>query len=136
MKKFNIDENLSPQMKKAVLPLSAYGFALNKGEFRDALLLRYGKDLRGLPSHCPCGQKFDVNHALNCKKGGFVIIRHNTIRHFKADLLSEANRDIETEPALQPVEGELINGLAGENARPDIRARGVWRPGQNAFFDV
>ena len=145
-----VDENLSPQMKKAVedtrlpgvsswlsvLPLSDYGFALNKGEFRDALLLRYGKDLRGLPSHCPCGQKFDVNHALNCKKGGFVIIRHNSIRDFEADLLSEAHRDIETEPALQPVEGELIDGLAGENARPDIRARGVWRPGQNAFFDV
>ena len=98
--------------------------------------MRYGKELRGLPSHCPCGQKFDANHALNCKKGGFVIIRHNTIRDFEADLLAEAHKDVETEPELQPVEGELIDGLAGENARPDIRARGVWRPGQNAFFDV
>ena len=146
----HIDQNLAPQMKKAVadtrlpgvsswlsvLPLSAYGFSLNKGEFRDAVKLRYGKELRGLPSHCPCGQKFDVNHALNCKKGGFVIIRHNTIRDFEADLLAEAHKDVETEPELQPVEGELIVGLAGENARPDIRARGVWRPGQNAYFDI
>ena len=27
-------------------------------------------------------------------------------------------------------------GLTGDGARPDIRARGVWRKGQNAFFDV
>ena len=93
----HIDQHLSPEMKKAVcdarmpgvsswlsvLPLSAYGFSLNKGEFRDALKMRYGKELCGLPSHCPCGQKFDANHALNCKKGGFVIIRHNTIRDFE-----------------------------------------------------
>ena len=139
-----IDQNLTQQMKKAVddtrlpgvsswltvLPLSDYNFSLNKGEFRDTLKLRYGKELCGLPSHCPCGQKFDVNHALNCKKGGFVIIRHNTIRD------SEAHKDVESEPELQPVEGELIDGLAGENARPDIRARGVWRPGQNAYFDI
>ena len=29
-----------------------------------------------------------------------------------------------------------MNGLVGDGARPDIRARGVWRKGQNAFFDV
>ena len=145
-----IDQNLRPDTKKAVedarlpgasswlsvLPLTEYGFSLNKGEFRDAILLRYGKDLRGLPTQCPCGQKFDLNHALNCKKGGFIIIRHNNIRNFEADLLSQAHRDVEIEPALQPVNGELINGLDGENAKPDVRARGVWRAGQNAFFDV
>ena len=119
-----------------VLPLSLYGFSLNKGEFRDAIRLRYGKELRGLPSQCPCGQKFDVNHALNCKKGGFVIIRHNNIRDFEADLLAEVHRDVEIEPTLQPVEGEQIDGLVGENARPDVRARGVWRQGQKTFFDI
>ena len=143
-----IYQTLPPETKKAVedtrllgasswmsvLPLSLYGFSLNKGEVRDAIRLRYGKELRGLPSQCPCGQKFDVNHALNCKKGGFVIIRHNNIRDFEADLLAEVHRDVEIEPKLQPVEGEQIDGLVGENARPDVRARGVWRQGQNAFF--
>ena len=40
------------------------------------------------------------------------------------------------EPQLQAIHGEQIDGLAGDNARPDIRARGVWRHGQNAYFDV
>ena len=26
--------------------------------------------------------------------------------------------------------------VLGDNAKPDIRARGVWRNGQNAYFDV
>ena len=34
------------------------------------------------------------------------------------------------------MDGEGINGLTGDNAKPDIRARGVWRNGQNAYFDV
>ena len=44
--------------------------------------------------------------------------------------------DVELEPQLQAIHGEQIDGLAGDNARPDIRARGVWRHGQNAYFDV
>ena len=34
------------------------------------------------------------------------------------------------------LEGEIITDLTGVNARPDVRARGFWREGQNAFFDV
>ncbi|XP_066931552.1 uncharacterized protein [Clytia hemisphaerica] len=145
-----IDQTLSPSMRKAVddtrlpgasswltvLPLQEYSFALNKGEFRDAVRLRYNRELKGLPSNCPCGQKFDLDHALICKKGGFVIIRHNNIRDFEAGLLSEVHRDVEIEPPLQPIDGERVGGLNGDNARPDVRARGVWRPGQNAYFDV
>ena len=119
-----------------VLPLEEYGFVLNKGEFRDAIKLRYGNHLRGLPQECPCGQQFGVTHALNCKKGGFVIIRHNNIRDFEANLLKKVCSDVETEPRLQPVQGEQIEGLVGDKARPDIRARSVWRNGQNAYFDV
>ena len=33
-----------------VLPLAEFGFALNKGEFRDALSLRYGRPLKGFPA--------------------------------------------------------------------------------------
>ena len=53
-----------------VLPLEEYDFVLSKAEFRDAINLRYGKNLCGLPSKCPCGQNYNVNHALNCKNGG------------------------------------------------------------------
>ena len=149
-KALEIEQSQTPQALKAiqdakmpgasswlgVLPLAEYGFSLNKGEFRDALNLRYGKPLKGLPTSCPCGQKYDVTHALNCKKGGFVTMRHNNVRDFEADLLSKIVNDVETEPELQPVTGEVFNGLSGDASRPDIRARGVWRDGQNAFFDV
>ena len=64
---------------------------LNKQEFRDALLLRYNEPLQNLPTHCPCGEKFNEVHAMNCKKGGFVNIRHNEVRDFTAELLSEVH---------------------------------------------
>lgn len=34
----------------STLPLEDQGFTLNKGEFRDALAIRYNADLRGLPA--------------------------------------------------------------------------------------
>ena len=74
-----------------------------------------------------------MTHALNCKTGGFITIRHNRVRDL---LLNEICNDVEIEPPLQPLEGEIINGLTSVNARPDVRARRFWREGQNAFFDV
>ena len=44
--------------------------------------------------------------------------------------------DVEVEPGLQPISNEITTSLQGDQARPDVRARGFWRPGQNAFFDV
>ena len=120
----------------SAIPSQEHGFTLNKSEFRDALAIRYNKSLKGLPSDCPCGKKFSLDHALNCKRGGFIIIRHNRIRDFEANLLQQTCNDVETEPPLQRLEGEQLTGLTGDGARPDIRARGFWRPGQNAYFDV
>ena len=113
-----------------------FGFALNKDKFRDALSLKYGGPLKGLPAMCPCGQKCNVTHALNCKKGGFVTMQHNNLRDFEADILSKIVSDVETEPELQLVTDEIIEGLSGNASRPDIRARDVWRACQNIFFDV
>jgi hypothetical protein len=63
-------------------------------------------------------------------------MRHNNIRDFEANLLRQICNDVESEPPLQPLEGESIPGLVGDEARPDVRARGFWRNGQNAFFDI
>ena len=119
----------------SVLPLSEQGFTLAKGEFRDALALRYGDTIADLPSQCPCGENFSMTHALNCKRGGFIIMRHNNIRDFEANLMHKVCNDVEVEPRLQPLDGEAVNGLEGDEARPDIRARGMWRTAQNAYFD-
>ena len=88
-----IDELLSPDLLQAVqqtrdkgasswlnaIPIEEHGLPLNKQEFRDSLCLRYNLPLSNLPSYCACGEMFNVNHALSCKKGGFIAQRHNTI---------------------------------------------------------
>ena len=48
-------------------------------------------------------------------------------------------RDVECEPSLQPVtnkSGYRPSANLDDDARLDIRARGFWRDGQNAYFDV
>ena len=65
----------------SALPLEKHGFALNKAEFRDAIALRYNRHINNLPSFCVCGSRFDVTHAMNCKRGGFGMIQSETLRH-------------------------------------------------------
>ena len=143
-----IESELLPDMKRAVLQtkekgasswltvISIHGFALTKSEFRDALKIRYNKQLQEMPSTYPFGQKYDLNHTMNCEGGGFVAMRHNSVRDFEANLLKLIQNDIKIEPALQEIDNEIIEGRTGDEARPDIRAQGVWRQGQNAFFDI
>ena len=93
------------------LPLEDHAFNLNKGEFRDALSLRYNSQPKNLPSKCCCGAKFDVTHALNCHRGGFVNARHDNIKNLEAKMLQSVCNDVEVEPQLQPVSsGKTTNG--------------------------
>ena len=85
------------------LPLQEQGFNLTKGEFQDALALRYNKTVKNLPSKCPCGSTFTVTHALNCHLGGFINARHDNIRDVECNLLKSVIHDVEREPSLQPV---------------------------------
>ena len=148
----SVDSTLTPDTKRKIeqtrdpgasnwlsaLPLAKHGFNLNKSEFRDALALRYNQHISNLPTYCTCGERFGVTHAMNCKKGGFVNARHDNIRDFETTLLSKVCNDVEKEPPLQPLTTEQLPRSANSdnNARLDIRARGFWRRGQNAFFDV
>ena len=61
---------------------------------------------------------------------------HNNLRGFEASMLSKIVNDVETEMEQQPLIGEIIEGLSGNVSRPNIRARGRWRAGQNASFNV
>ena len=82
-------------------------------------------------------KKFNINHALNCKKEGFVYhpTQHNLTFRSKPRL-RKVYTNVETEPCLKPVNGEQVVGLTGDEARPDVRARLVWLNGQNAYFDI
>ena len=122
------------------LPLEKHNFNLTKSEFNDSLCLRYKKQPKNLPEKCPCGAQFDVTHAINCHLGGFVNKRHDRIRDVECQLLKLALvHDVESEPHLQPVinkRGYKPTAKLEDNVRLDVRARGFWREGQNAFFDV
>ena len=62
------------------LPIDEHRFALHEAAFRDSLSLRYGWPLQNSPFHCTCGQPFSVEHALTCRAGGFLAVRHNEVR--------------------------------------------------------
>ena len=76
---------------------------LTKCEFQDAIAIRYKKHIKNRPSKCPCGSTFNLTHALNCHRGGFVNDRHDNIRNLECSLLKTIVQDVECEPQLQPV---------------------------------
>ena len=60
-------------------------------EWSDALFLQYGLGPPDLPNYCDgCNSKFNIFHALDCKRGGLVTVCHNELRDGAADLASKA----------------------------------------------
>lgn len=122
------------------IPVAEFGFALHKQAFRDALCIRYGWQPPRLPSHCPCGAAFTVNHAFSCPKGALPSIRHNRIRDITAQLLTEVCPSVAIEPTLQPLTGgrfSLRSSNVEDEARLDVKAQEFWdRSKSSAFFDV
>ena len=121
------------------IPFEDKGLYLNKQEFRDSLRLRYNIRLKDLPSKCACGEPFSVDHALICKKGGFVAQRHDNIKNLLVSSLAKVCKNVESEPHLQPLDNETFTfrtANTSEEARLDIKAGGFWSKGVNAFFDV
>ena len=124
-----------PLVGSAFIPLKEMNFTLNKREFRDAIKLRYGWEFNDIPTVCVCGDLFD---AMICMRGGYITQRHNEIRDLEAVILQAVCTDVEMEPVLQGVTGEVLPRGANKapDARLDIRARGFWVREQSAFFDV
>ena len=120
------------------LPLKSYGFRLNKQQFLDALCMRYDLKLTDVPRNCTCGDEYSINHCLTCKRGGYVIIRHNAVRDTLAEVLQEVCKDVKVEPPLLPVTGEVLPASANktDGARSDVSAVGLWHPMNRAFIDV
>ena len=121
-----------------VVPVSEMDLNLNKREFRDALNLRYDWPFKDNPTRCACGDLFNIDHAMICKKGGFIIQRHNELRDLEAELLNIVCNDVQIEPALQEINGEVLNSGSNksQDARLVVHARGFWERQRSAFFDV
>ena len=60
---------------------------LSPQEFWDALCLQCNLDILNLPVDCDgCNAKNSIAHALGCKKGGHVTLRHNGVANSLAHL--------------------------------------------------
>ena len=113
---------------------------LHKGDFIDAVCIRYGWPPPKLPALCKCGAAFDVQHALDCMLGGFRIIQHNETRDTMAQCMRDAGYPaVEVEPQLQELSGEKFEYKSTNkevDARSDIKCYGFWKDKRQAFFDI
>ncbi len=115
-----------------VTPLISQHFDLSPVEFRDALAMRYDRPLVRLPPTCDgCGEVSSVQHALDCRKGGLVIRRHNEIRDSLGDLCNMAFGNAVREPVISEADG-----LGNASLVADLSVRGVWQPQVDSLLDV
>ena len=122
----------------SALPIKTIGYALNKQEFTDAICMRYGWKVKGIPTHYACGETNSVDHSLICKLGGYTSMRHNSVRDSEAQIMRVVCRDVQTEPTLLPINGNDYERKVNtaDNARLDIFARGLWNSCEKTFVAI
>ena len=98
--------------------------------------MSYDWEISDLPKKCVCGDVFNVDHAMICKRGGFLIQGYSELRDLEAELLSIVCNDVQVEPVLQQITGETLNRgvFKVPDARLDIRAQGFWERQRSALF--
>ena len=129
----------------STMPSLLNGTVLSAEEFRDSLRLRYGFQPGHLQSHCDgCQQRNSVEHALSCKKGGLIRLRHNELMAEWHQLCATAFSPtaVTDEPLIHTGQLPQEEGGAGGQSQlpPDIRGdvavRGFWKRSSTAIFDV
>ena len=117
----------------AVLPLCTHTTLICLQQNSEMHAMRYQRPLLRMPATCDgCGAAFHLEHALDCRKGGLVIQRHNEIRDALGDLASKAFRNVIKEPIVK--EANIRDGTPALIA--DISIRGLWQPQAVALLDV
>ena len=93
------------------LSLDEHDFSLHKGDFRDAVCLRYGWSLSHLPTECVCGASFTDDHPFTCPHSDYPTLLHNEIRDITAQLMSEICPNMNTLATLLSVTHERFSLL-------------------------
>ena len=81
---------------------------------------------------------YSLDHSKICHLGGFIHMRHDEENRLFAALAKEAFRDVEIEPPLTALSGEIFDHKTAnmtDEARSDTRVRNFWGNKANAFFD-
>lgn len=74
-----------------VMPSRYNGTELSLEEFRDNTRLRFGLVPLNLPCQCDgCEHSFNVDHALTCKQGGLIGLRHDDSKYEFNDMCAKA----------------------------------------------
>ena len=144
-----------------VTPNRFNGTILSSDEFRDSLRLRYGLDPLNLQSECDgCYKRFSVEHAMSCKKGGLITIRHDDIKgewhHLCAQALvpaavtdkpliysgravTQGTQQTRAAGGASATPNRNPNSTAEEvppELRGDVAAHSFWERGTTAVFDI
>ena len=62
---------------------------------------------------------------------------HNEVRDLFSEMLQEVCYDVQREPILQPLTGEILTSTTDDETRLDITANGFWGGRfQRTFYDV
>ena len=124
------------------LPTTWNDTVLSAEEFCDNLHHRFGLTPLHLPSRCDgCQQRFTVEHALQCKKGGLIHSRHDDFAQEWHELCAKALKpsNVSDEPAIPHAQTQGTQGNRAPlppDLRGDIGAHGFWQRGRTAIFDV
>jgi hypothetical protein len=128
-----------------ISPSFLNGTELSADEFCDGLFLRYGLQPKNLPNKCDgCSQNFSVQHALSCKTGGLVLLRHNEVAREWNTLCAQAWSPsvVQDEPLIPHCPNNTEDSQApstptiNPETRGDVLVRGFWSRQTPTIFDV
>ena len=137
-----------------ILPTFVNGTELSNHEWQDTFLLCYSALFPlGLPLKCDgCGDDFSINHALKCKYGGLIILRHDEVTRELIELGTMALRPaaVRDEPLITPVPkhhpaqtnspnstiNPPVDDPSNDGDRGDILFRGLWKNQHETIVDI
>jgi hypothetical protein len=143
----------------SVFPNWLNGTGLLADKWRDNVCLQYNHSPLDMPAACgSCGAKMTVKHALLCKTGGLVHIRHDDVadewRHLCGTALSPGQVERKprifscvscwagvaagntTPPPLPPPSAETQHQPVATEERGNASCHGFWECGRTTIFDM